>query len=194
MPVVFVTADAGLLARWRLAVPAEPIVLARPEDLPRPGRGEVVLLDAGLAPAPEGLELLAQGRRLVLADPAPDEARGLAALAAGCFGYCHAYADPGLLRQILDVVAGGEVWVGRELLTRLLGSLGARLPQAGTAWRTNLTEREQAVAEWAAAGLSNKEIAARLDITVRTVKAHLSQIFAKLGVRDRLQLVVYMRG
>jgi DNA-binding NarL/FixJ family response regulator len=53
-----------------------------------------------------------------------------------------------------------------------------------------LTSREKAVAELVAAGKSNKEVARDLDITERTVKAHLSAAFEKLQVRDRLQLVL----
>jgi DNA-binding NarL/FixJ family response regulator len=53
-----------------------------------------------------------------------------------------------------------------------------------------LTSREKAVAELVAAGKSNKEVARDLDITERTVKAHLGSAFEKLQVRDRLQLVL----
>jgi DNA-binding NarL/FixJ family response regulator len=56
-----------------------------------------------------------------------------------------------------------------------------------------LTPRERDVAEQVALGASNKEIAERLDITPRTVKAHMGAIFDKLGVRDRLQLVLALR-
>ena len=53
-----------------------------------------------------------------------------------------------------------------------------------------MPKRERSVAEAVAEGLSNKEIALRLALTERTVKAHLAAVFDKLGVRDRLQLVV----
>ncbi|UUA74872.1 helix-turn-helix transcriptional regulator [Cellvibrio sp. QJXJ] len=53
-----------------------------------------------------------------------------------------------------------------------------------------LTGRERAVAELVAAGKTNKEVARELDITERTVKAHLGASFEKLGVRDRLQLAL----
>ncbi|MCH8282968.1 MAG: helix-turn-helix transcriptional regulator, partial [Chloroflexi bacterium] len=55
---------------------------------------------------------------------------------------------------------------------------------------TILTERERAVALAVAEGRSNKEVARLLDITERTVKAHLGAAFRKLGVRDRMQLVL----
>lgn len=57
-----------------------------------------------------------------------------------------------------------------------------------------LTSRELMVAEQVAHGASNREIAEALDITERTVKAHLSAIFEKLGVRDRVQLALAMNN
>jgi two-component system nitrate/nitrite response regulator NarL len=58
----------------------------------------------------------------------------------------------------------------------------------------DLTAREQMVAEQIATGATNREISERLEITERTVKAHLSAIFEKLGVRDRVQLALAMNN
>jgi DNA-binding NarL/FixJ family response regulator len=64
----------------------------------------------------------------------------------------------------------------------------ARLPGRRSGSKTELTTREREVAELAAAGLANKEIAARLYVSVSTVEASLSKVYAKLGVRSRTQL------
>ncbi|MBL8432557.1 MAG: helix-turn-helix transcriptional regulator, partial [Dechloromonas sp.] len=61
-------------------------------------------------------------------------------------------------------------------------------------WGTLLSGRETQVARLVASGASNKEIADQLAITERTVKAHLTVIFEKLGVRDRLQLSLRING
>ena len=58
----------------------------------------------------------------------------------------------------------------------------------------DLTKRERQVAQSVSNGLSNREIAARLNISERTVKARLTAVFQKLGVRDRVQLALLMRG
>lgn len=131
--------------------------------------------------------------RVLWADPAPNDDNGLLALQAGCAGYCHLYCHPEQLRQILSVLAAGELWVGRDLLLRLVATVQKQLPNANPANLAELTEREQTVAQLVVEGLANKEIAERLAITVRTVKAHLTTIFAKLAVRDRLQLVAKLR-
>jgi len=73
---------------------------------------------------------------------------------------------------------GAVLWV--ERVDEELSRLGGRSPAGAT-----LTASERRVAELVAAGLSNKEVAAQLVVTVRTVEAHLSKIYAKLGVRGR---------
>jgi len=67
-------------------------------------------------------------------------------------------------------------------------------PPEVSVWASGLTEREIEVARAAASGASNKEIAIRLDITDRTVKAHLGSVFDKLKLRDRLQLSLLVNG
>lgn len=83
------------------------------------------------------------------------------------------------LKLALEALRRGEIWASRELLTRTLGTLAA--PQ--------LTEREQEVLKLLAGGLSNRAIAERLGISERTVKAHVSNLFDKHGVRNRTELV-----
>jgi DNA-binding NarL/FixJ family response regulator len=135
-----------------------------------------------------GLSILATSSR-------PDDDEGLAVLNAGASGYCHSHAPIDSLRQALDVIDSGELWVGRALLSRLLRLVDSRLPRAGLAdWARPLTEREREVAHHAAVGESNVAIADALGITERTVKAHLKAVFEKLEVADRLQLALRVHG
>ena len=81
---------------------------------------------------------------------------------------------------------GAPVW--EERAREELGRLGLRTTRT-TRGGTELTEAEHRVAELVAAGLSNAEVAARLFMAQRTVEAHLSKIYRKLGVRSRTQLL-----
>src|SRR5207249_1533433 len=82
--------------------------------------------------------------------------------------------------SIFDTL-GARLWAERARGD--LGRIGGRAPSRG-----ELTPTEQRVAELAAAGKANKEIAAELYITVRTVETHLTAIYGKLGIRARGQL------
>ena len=124
----------------------------------------------------------------------PQEARR--ALEAGASGYVHYLAVPEVLAQVAQVVTAGGMWLGADLMRQLVLTTARILPPTNNL-NVNpkinlslLTSREKAVAELVAAGKSNKEVARDLDITERTVKAHLGAAFEKLQVRDRLQLVL----
>ncbi|MEQ1440586.1 response regulator transcription factor [Fontimonas sp. SYSU GA230001] len=125
----------------------------------------------------------------------PDAAESMAMFEAGASGYCHALAVPELLRQIDMVVRHGGLWVGPDLMARAAAATARLRADAPVAEDrlTELTPREREVAQQVAAGAANKEIARNLDISLRTVKAHMGAIFDKLGVRDRLQLVLALR-
>ncbi|PKO59739.1 MAG: DNA-binding response regulator [Betaproteobacteria bacterium HGW-Betaproteobacteria-18] len=169
----------------------------------------LVWLSSADAQWPLALRQILQARpdvRVVLLSGVPEPAEGLRALNDGARGYTHAYGVPALLQEVALVIEHGGLWVGPDLLQRLVGSTTAalatqqavskaQLPAAAApsadpnAW-TLLSAREAQVARAVSAGRSNKEVAAKMFISERTVKAHLGAIFEKLGVRDRLQLVL----
>ncbi len=131
--------------------------------------------------------------KIVVLANAPSQADTLQALSAGAAGYAHAYSAPQTLREIRTVIAHGGIWLGQQLLKRLIETSVKRAgnrPELVDELLGRLTAREQEVALHAAKGLSNKEIARLLDITERTVKAHLAKSFERLGVKDRLQLAL----
>jgi two-component system, NarL family, nitrate/nitrite response regulator NarL len=99
-----------------------------------------------------------------------------------------------LLLKAIEKVYQGEVWLDRLSLGMLLWQLTSREKDSldpQTQKIASLTERERQVVTLIAEGLKNKQIADRLFISQTTVTHHLSSIYAKLGVSDRLELVVY---
>lgn len=131
--------------------------------------------------------------------------RELAALGLGMSACCdQRLAEEGLAR-VINVVLGGGVWISGGALPQLMdrlahaglegGVVRAQPPQAvatSPSPLSLLTERQRAVAELLAQGESNKIIGRKLNIANRTVKAHLSAIFEKLMVSDRVQLAVLL--
>jgi two-component system nitrate/nitrite response regulator NarL len=125
----------------------------------------------------------------------PSHAESLQALSAGAMGYAHTYSPPEMLNEIRSVVSHGGIWLGQQLLKRLIETsvkLAGNKPEFVEELLQRLTKREQQVALEAAKGLSNKEIARVLEITERTVKAHLAATFERLGAKDRLQLALML--
>lgn len=186
---VFMTRHAFPVPRWQEAFPQARIV-AGGERI-TPAADDVIWLSAELADWRAHLGALAvSGGRVVLLSLQPGEAEALAAFELGARGYAHALATPALLREIDLVVRHGGLWIGPELMGRLLRAVGASLGGGEDAATEELSQRELEVARAVAAGHSNKEIALQLGIAERTVKAHLGAAFDKLGVRDRLQLAL----
>lgn len=140
---------------------------------------------------------IAPGCAVVALSNQVSQEEGLLCLEAGASGYTSALANPAVLRQIAMVVEHGGLWVGPELMARLRASLAHLQPHQVRMIESKLamlSPREREVALAVAAGAANKEIARHMGITERTVKAHLSAIFERLGVRDRMQLAIMING
>ena len=135
--------------------------------------------------------------KIVVLANAPIQAEALHALSLGAVGYCHAYSAPEVLKEIKTVITHGGLWLGNELLKRLI-EVSARLvsnqPKHVETLLSQLTKRQKEVAIEAAKGLSNKEIARILSISERTVKAHLAATFECLKAKDRLQLALMLNS
>ncbi len=133
-------------------------------------------------------------RILVLSD-VPSFQEGDALLRMGIKGYGNARLHPVALLQALAVIGEGNHWYYPEFMQHLIQAAVQNSGDAsGESLLAGLSERERETALMVADGLSNKEIAARMGITERTVKAHLGAIFAKLGVKDRVGLILRIRG
>jgi DNA-binding NarL/FixJ family response regulator len=116
----------------------------------------------------------------------------------GAHGFCAVDIQPGLLRKAAHAVCNGEIWVPRQLITQLIGELardGGKVKlnpdSAGAKSVERLTPRELQVAQMVHLGGNNKMIARELEISERTVKAHLSAIFRKLEIENRLHLALF---
>jgi two-component system NarL family response regulator len=134
-------------------------------------------------------------RIIVLSAVASDELE-IALFKLGVRGCARRDIDPQLLKRIVLAIEQGEMWIRRAITPRLVDDLAARNrqdaypPSAVGDELALLTEREREIVRLIGSGESNKEIARELCITERTVKAHLTGIFRKLGVADRVRLAL----
>jgi DNA-binding NarL/FixJ family response regulator len=118
-----------------------------------------------------------------------------AGLRAGASGFLLKNAPPAELISAIRTVAAGDAVVAPRVTRRLLDTFAQRLPTATQASRdarlAQLTDREREVLHSIALGQSNQETAAALCLSEATVKSHVSHLLAKLGLRDRVQAVIF---
>jgi len=130
--------------------------------------------------------------KVMVVTPTPNFAEGMALLQKGIRGYGNLYMQKVHLLQALTTINNDAVWLYPEMMQELI-AVGSEATQHNEAVLDLLSVREQEVAKEIEKGMSNKEIATALGITERTVKAHLSSIYEKLKVGDRLGLAMLLR-
>lgn len=199
---LFITARPQPIPRWLEAFPDARLICGQasePADPDALSNATVIWLhvtDAG-RPGPAWVREIhaAAGHvPIVVLTNVPEDEQGMAVLAAGATGYSSALTLPAVLHQVANVVEHGGLWVGPQLMRRFVQGLATRNTDTAEPALDRLSQRERQVAEAASRGSTNKEIARAMGITERTVKAHLSAAFEKLGVRDRMQLALLVNG
>ena len=146
-------------------------------------------------PSFSGLINTSPAARFFLLSDRPDEEEALLFLKLGIVGYGNTYISSPRLIEALGVITNGGVWLGQKIIQRLIMDISGNAKgdgekdTAGPAM-AKLTRAERHIAELIARGQSNLEIAANLNITERTVKAHLTSIYAKTKTGNRLNLAL----
>ncbi|MCM1513343.1 MAG: response regulator transcription factor [Oxalobacter formigenes] len=210
--------DSLFAARWRQIIGTEVPVrvldsLERLLVFLKEQAAAAIILDMNLPharqmPVIKAVAAAGKQARLVLAGIALAPEMELAVLAQGAVACCPPDMPEAECRKILEAVSKKGVWLSssgiRALVSRLQDLSGRqnRLHDTGReggdgrkdSYPDGLTRREQEIARLVLSGKSNREIAARLDITERTTKAHLTAIFRKLQVQNRAQMIARFAG
>lgn len=155
-------------------------------------RPDVVLMDYKLRglngiEATREIARLAPSTRVLILSMFDNQETVIAAVAAGAAGFLPKNVDREELVRAIHAVAAGKGFLHPEVTMPFLQRIGALAKKADS--RQGLTDREQVVLQELALGKTTKEIAGTLVVSEETVKTHLTHIYQKLGVSDRVQAV-----
>jgi two-component system, NarL family, nitrate/nitrite response regulator NarL len=132
--------------------------------------------------------------RIVLLTPGIEKLFLVEALQLGAHGVVQKGSSPRVLLESIRTVIDGQYWLARESLACIVGALRELVPRPngnGSLKDYGLTPRELALITRVVSGLSNKDVGQQLSISERTVKHHLTNIYEKLGISNRLELAVF---
>jgi DNA-binding NarL/FixJ family response regulator len=162
-------------------------------------QADVILLDGGM-PRKDAIEVLralseldVPARTLLLTSASDDRTQVVQALKQGAHGVIPQESTPQRLFESIRCVMDGQFWIGRESLSDLVKALrnDSHHEESSRQKRFGLTPRELEIVTLVVAGYSNPDIAQRFSISGQTVKHHVSNIFDKLGVSNRLELALF---
>jgi DNA-binding NarL/FixJ family response regulator len=178
-----------------LAVVGEAATVGEALPLIHGKRPDLVLLDLRLAQA-RGIDLLSQlvassgVPRVLIVTAFPEEADIAEAVRLGATGVVLKDATRDTLLAAIRSVAGGDLWLPSELTVKVITALAQTAPSSLAERVGLLTTLESVIVSLVGQGIKNREIAERLGIAEKTIKGHLTNIFLKLGVQDRLELAL----
>ena len=200
MAILLSSSNPSVTGRWKNLLSPSPVeeagTLAEVRRRCMANTYDLVLLHRSLVDIPMFVELrrAVPSIRFFLLSDRPNEEEGLAFLKSGIAGYGNTYISPARLSEAVRIISSGGVWLGQQLIHRLILDTSARASKrespAGNNHLAGLTRMERKVTEQVAIGRTNLEIAADLGISERTVKAHLTSVYEKTKTGNRLSLAL----
>ena len=158
---------------------------------------DAVIMDLGL-PNMNGIEATKEIKninkdiKIIILTSHSSEQEVLDSIKAGASAYCSKDINPDRLADTISSVIEGAVWFDPKISDVVLKALSENKQKQtlNIDDNYNLTDREKEVLEYICEGLNNGEISKMLDVSINTIKVHVSSIIQKLGVEDRTQVVV----
>ncbi len=207
--IVVASADSALLNSWSAALPDYRVECAadrtsldaflHSESAIKPLLFicDSALIHSGRDPLLVELGRISNNSILMMVDDDPDMI-DLEWIYCGVRGCCLQGVEANMLQKAVASLLTGEAWLPRRLIAKMIAGIfipdAATVPLEKQLSLESLTQRECEVAKLITEGLNNKLIARKLDVSERTIKAHLGNIFQKLNIDNRLMLALALRN
>ncbi|QOP46047.1 response regulator transcription factor [Sulfurimonas paralvinellae] len=199
MKTVLLSENENLISEWKNKLQNTKVLTAYDEESLREvtsGNLDEFIIIADYDTIASGINKMLTAntlpKQLIVLEKIPEVLIGKNLILHGVKAYGNTRMLENHFRQMLKTVSSGKVWSYPEL-TAQLSKLNTLTSEAQSMLHNKLTDKEQEVTLLILEGLTNEAIANKLDITIRTVKAHIGSIFQKLHVNDRLSLVLLLK-
>lgn len=194
MNIILYSDDINLLSHWQEALGEECDVCEELDELFKYKNGLVVINFSACQGKCEDVldKLVAGDNRVLVLHRVPSLSIGKSLLRRGARGYGNALMRAHFILSAIETIKDGMVWLYPEFTSELI----TQLPSQGSdneAELQKLTQRERDVAILLKDGDTYKTVGEKLDITPRTVKAHATSLYTKLGVKDRIGLALLLK-
>lgn len=160
---------------------------------------DLALLRNGRMRTIGSLKELSAATKIIAFTTAPNDTEGISVLKSGARGYCRRNINSTLLKKVVKLVQKGEICAGRKLISPLIDELTSLLKRRRKRSAAScddrldaLTSRQREIVGLIGRGARNKEIANQIHMSEKTVKAHLTAIFRKVGVSNRFRLALFV--
>lgn len=197
MKLYIVSSVDSVLEHWDRALKNfHPIKLKTITELNRLNEGIVFVHDSSLSDTELDDFIRAGLNKTMVLSMVPDFNKAQQVLNAGAMGYGNALMHESHLQSAYQTIEEGKVWLYPDFIAALISRLAESQPKAINEHKEldKLSVREREVALLLAQGMTHNEVSEKLDITVRTIKAHCSAIYEKLAVKDRLALSLLLHS
>lgn len=198
MKTALYTTDIDTLTYWQKELDSEAVIIESDEELFEECKSNPTMITlADYDTVSAAVNRLMQSdqlpQNLVILERNPNITTGKMLILRGIKAYGNSRMLNLHLSQLLQTVNSGRVWMYPDLMSAMIKETHRETHLPNQELIERLSEKEQEVALLVLEGLTNDGISNRMQITTRTVKAHLSSIFTKLHVTDRLGLVLLLK-
>lgn len=195
MQIVLYSDDINLLDYWKKSIERRCDTVYEPEDLYQIQSSLVVINHSACQPTCKRVvqKLVENKNRVLVLHRVPSLDTAKEILRSGAMGYGNALMRKHFLISAINAIEDDMVWLHPEFTSSLILQIDTKTDTDNEIHLEKLSEREREVASFLKDGHTYNDIALRLDVTPRTVKAHAQHIYAKLNVKDRLALALLLR-